>query len=165
MHSYFLYLVPPLSSFTNERGGLRGPRRLRRLSRDHLAHLIKHRGFNLVPRVCRRHPPTPRKTTFTSSSMAGAADSRRKKEGKGGGGDEPGAWRCVREDAHRPGDRSPLTRSSGGKSVCRSQRCHFLFFIFLYLSFFSFVSALPCFVGGSSRQRGATRGESPWLPR
>lgn len=145
MHSYFLYLVPPLSSFTNERGGLRGPRRLRRLSRDHLAHLIKHRGFNLVPRVCRRHPPTPRKTTFTSSSMAGAADSRRKKEGKGGGG----RTRCMEM---RPGRCSSAWRSLTVDTEFRwkislplATLPFLIFYFFLSLFFFiCFRAALFC---------------------
>lgn len=167
VHSYFLYLEPPLPRFTNERGGC-GARRLRRLSRDHLAHLIKHRGFNLAPLVCRRAPSL--KTTFTSSSMAGAADSRR-----GGGGEEkentPGACRCAREDVRRPRDRSPVTRGWGGKSVCDLQCRRLLFFYLIYLFICPrhfipspvFVSTQPGF--SPCRRRGATHGESPRLPR
>lgn len=117
--------------FTNERGGC-GARRLRRLSRDHLAHLIKHRGFNLAPLVCRRAPSL--KTTFTSSSMAGAADSRR-----GGRG---GKRKHTRRMQMRPRRRSSASRSLTGDTGLRGKIslrlavpsfAIFLFDIFIYL--------------------------------
>lgn len=164
-HSYFLYLDPPLPSFTNERGGC-GARRLRRLSRDHLAHLIKHRGFNLAPRVCRRLPPaapSPRKQHLHHRRWRAQLTAGRGREEK----NTLDACRCARQDARRPGDCSLVTQSSGGKSVCRLQWCHLLFFIFkiyLFVRNISFPRRV-CFDAASfvspSRQRGATHGESP----
>lgn len=62
VHSYFLYFKPASGGLQmNEGVALVSAR----LSGDHLAHLIKHRGFNLVF-WCTQ------KTTFTSAYTAGA---------------------------------------------------------------------------------------------
>lgn len=165
VHSYFLYLEPPLPRFTNERGGC-GARRLRRLSRDHLAHLIKHRGFNLAPLVCRRAPSL--KTTFTSSSMAGAADSRRgegrKKKTHPAHADAPAKTFVGLAIAHQ-------WHRVEGKISLRLAMPSFAIFYLIYLficprHFISspvFVSTQPGF--SPCRRRGATHGESPRLPR
>lgn len=163
VHSYFLYLEPPLPSFTNERGGC-GARRLRRLSRDHLAHLIKHRGFNLAPLVCRRPPPPP-KTTFTSSSMAGAADSRQIEGRKGthpAHADASGKMLVGPAIAHL----WHRVQVENQFSACNAAICYFLYSFICPQHFISspaFVSTQPGF--SPSRQRGATHGESPRLPR
>lgn len=62
IHSYFLYFKPASGGLQMNEGVVVVSARL---SGDHLAHLIKHRGFNLVFRCTR-------KTTFTPPYTAGA---------------------------------------------------------------------------------------------